>query len=95
MHDDNAYDDEDLYTEDGDFKPEFWPDEDFDEEDLEDYEYEDDEFEDDEFDDMDDDDLDDGEESVGSLTHFDMVQDDEGNWIYPEDLKRQRSDFYW
>lgn len=90
MHDDNAYDDEDLYTEDGDFKPEFWPDEDFDEEDLEDYEYEDDEF-----DDMDDDDLDDGEESIGSLTHFDMVQDDEGNWIYPEDLKRQRSDFYW
>lgn len=85
MHDDNAYDDEDLYTEDGDFKPDFWPDD----EDLEDYDH-DWAFDDEELNYTDEEDLDDDQESPESLTYFDMVQDDEGNWVYPEDLEEQR-----
>lgn len=85
MHEDNAYDDEDLYTEDGDFKPDFWPDD----EDLEDYDH-DLVFDDEELNYTDEEDLDDDQESPESLAYFDMVQDDEGNWVYPEDLEEQR-----
>lgn len=85
MHEDDAYDDEELYTEDGDFLPDIW------QEEGEEYEYTD------SADDSDDDydDETDAEErrrcSEGLsieeiMEELDWVQDDEGNWGYRGDF---------
>jgi len=66
---------DDNFYEDDELFDDMLDDEDFD--DYDDYDDEDDEFDDDDYDD-------DDEEGIDFLG---MVQDDEGNWVYPEDLE--------
>ncbi|MEI8245106.1 MAG: hypothetical protein WCI51_04700 [Lentisphaerota bacterium] len=74
MHDDNAFDDEELFTEDGELKDEYIAD--------------DPESEENDNDENNGDDDDDGyDDDMG------MVEDEEGNLVYPEDNDPSNDDF--
>lgn len=82
MHEDNAFDEEELYSEDGDFLPDYWPEEsDTDEFDDEDVDEDDDEFE--SFDDQDSDESYWTDERL--IECFGMTLDEENHWIDPAD----------
>lgn len=68
--------DDDIFNEDDELYDEMLMEDEFDDE-FDDYDDSDDDFEDD----------DDFEEDEEGLDFLGMVQDEEGNWVYPEDLE--------